>query len=274
MLEKLKYMNHLGEVIEFGSGSFYVNENDLHNFSWKVTSKNDRISSFKKSIVNKSLPVIIVCSSKEEGIRKRNQLFEICEKDVLAMQHGRLIIGDYYLKCYVVESKKTDYLTSAGYMKLTLKVSTDFPEWVKETTTAFGYAVGKEKGSDLDFNRDFPSDYTSNLLGIGLINTGFVPSNFIIRIYGACDNPKITIAGHEYSVNGSCSANEYMTIDSIAKTITNTKADGSIENCFNLRNRDSYIFEKIPVGISNVSSNGDFKFDVTLLEERSEPRWT
>jgi len=93
-------------------------------------------------------------------------------------------------------------------------------------------------------------------------------------IYGACENPGITVAGHLYEVAASVAANEYLTIDSVNKTVVLTHTDGTTENCFNLRNRDSYIFEKMPVGLSEIAVNGDFKFDIVLLEERSEPKWT
>ena len=107
-----------------------------------------------------------------------------------------------------------------------------------------------------------------------LNNTGFVPENFRMNIYGPCINPQITIGGHVYEVAKEFEANEYLTIDSIAKTITLTHTDGAVENCFNLRNKESYIFEKIPVGVNTVSGNAEFKFDITLFEERGEPKWT
>ena len=218
MLEKIIYKNHMNEVINFGQSGIFANSNDLRNFSWSYTSKNNRISEFKRGIVTKTIPVIIQCDSEEEGIKVKNRLFECAEKDVLTMQYGRIIIGDYYLQCYV-------------------------------------------------------TDYTTNLLGKSLNNTDFIETNFRMVIYGACENPEVIIAGHKYQVNVSIAENEYLTIDSVEKTIVLTHTDGTRENCFNSRNRDSYIFEKIPSGVSGVSS-GHFKFDVTLLEERSEPRWT
>lgn len=272
MLEKFQYINHMNESLDFGKGSLYVNENDLRDFSWEVTSKNDRISNFRKGITEKSIPIILKCDSEKEGIALRNKLFEVFEKDVLAVQHGKIIIGDYFMKCFVVKSQKSEYLINKGYMKVTVGVSTDFPYWVKETSTTFGMGKGNA-GANLDFKRDFPSDYTSNLLGKNLQNTNFVPTNFRIRIYGACENPSVTIAGHEYKVNASIAVNEYLTIDSTGKTIILTHPDGLQTNCFNKRNRDSYIFEKIPVGSLNVSASGDFKFEVVLLEERGEPKW-
>lgn len=272
MLEKIIYKNHMNEVINFGQSGIFANSNDLRNFSWSYTSKNNRISEFKRGIVTKTIPVIIQCDSEEEGIKVKNRLFECAEKDVLTMQYGRIIIGDYYLQCYVTASKKSDYMICPGYMKTSLTVATDLPSWIKETTITFGYGQGTA-GKNLDFNNDFPYDYTSNLLGKSLNNTDFIETNFRMVIYGACENPEVIIAGHKYQVNVSIAENEYLTIDSVEKTIVLTHTDGTRENCFNSRNRDSYVFEKIPSGVSGVSS-GHFKFDVTLLEERSEPRWT
>jgi hypothetical protein len=159
-------------------------------------------------------------------------------------------------------------------MRISVKVSTDQPYWVKETSASFNYGSNGTAGKNLDYNRDFPYDYASNMLGTDLNNTNFVASNFRINIFGACESPCVTINGHAYEVDVSVAANEYLTIDSTDKTVILTHSDGTIENCFNLRNRDSYIFEKIPSGISMVASNATFKFDVVLLEERGEPKWT
>lgn len=272
MRETLKYINHMNEVIEFGSGDYYVNENDLRDFAWNVTAKNERISAFNRGVVTKTIPVVIATT--EDGMALRNRLFEVCEKDVLAQKYGRLIIGDYYMKCYVTQSKKKKYLSSESMMQVALQITTDAPYWVKETVDTFGYGDGGQAGTNLDYNRDYPSDYTSNLLGKELVNANFVASNFRIVIYGRCEYPSITIAGHEYAVDVSLEDNEYLTIDSIEKTIVLTRKNGTKENCFRLRNKESYIFEKIPSGKSNVSIVGDFKFDIVLLEERSEPKWT
>lgn len=163
-------------------------------------------------------------------------------------------------------------------MKATLTVVTDYPQWIKESTVTFrssadSIATDGEK-RNLDFNVDFAYDYASELLGKTLNNTGFVGTNFRLVIYGAVTNPTIFIAGHRYQVNYVVEANEYLTIDSVQKTITLTKRNGEVVNCFNFRDRDSYIFEKIPSGNNSVNWNGEFGFDVILVEERSEPKWT
>lgn len=272
MLEQFKYINHMNESLDFGKGHIFVNENDLRDFSWEITSKNDRISGFKRGIVSKTIPIIIKCETAEEGYKLRNQLFEVCEKDVLAVKHGKIIIGDYFMKCFLVESKKSEYLVHGSYVRVTAKISTDFPYWCKEKATMFNLGDGSV-GKNLDFKRDFPVDFTSNLLGKTLNNANLAATNFRLNIYGACVNPKLTIGGHEYSVNVTVEANEILTIDSQNKTIVLTHADGKTDNCFNNRNRASYVFEKIPPGTLNVSANANYMFEVVLLEERSEPKW-
>ena len=148
MIERMTYINHMNEVIEFGTNGIYVNENDLHDFAWSVISKNDKISSFKKGVTKHQLPVVIICNTDSEGIAARNKLFEVCEKDVLALKHGKLKIGDYYLRCYVTGSKVNKYTYNKMYAKVTLTIQTDYPQWVKETTLYFGGKI-MDSGTDM-----------------------------------------------------------------------------------------------------------------------------
>lgn len=274
MIEKMKYVNHLGETLEFGTFPLFVNYNDLRDFAWEVTSKNDRIASFKKGIVSKSLPVTVKCTSEEEGYEIRNRIFEITEKDVLAEQYGRIVIGDYYLKCYVTGSKKTEYLISKDYMTIEMTVQTDLPSWIKETTVSLRGQIYTDTAF-LDYPFDYAIDYMSVQCSGIVTNPNFAPSNFRMVIYGEVLNPTIVIGGHLYNVQAELAKNEYLTIDSAEKTIVLTRSNGEKVNCFSKRNRESYVFEKIQSGSNMVSAlNGDIFWDITLLDERSEPKWT
>ena len=286
MLEKITYINHINESIEFGSNGIYVNENDLHDFDWTTNSDNNKISSFSRGIVTKTIPLIIKCDSVSEGLAIKNRLFEIAEKDVLTTTHGKLVIGDYYLKCFFRGSKKSDYLIHKGYMQVKVTVTTDYSSWIKESTVVFrptvstdgtGVATASEinyEKRNFDFNYDFPFDYTSEMLNKTLNNTGFVDSAFKLIVYGSCINPIIYIGGHAYEVDVEIGEDEHLTIDSMTKKITLTKYNGEEVNCFQYRNRESYIFQKIPTGQNIVTWDGDYGFDVVLYEERSEPKWT
>lgn len=276
MFEQLKYKNHINEVIDFGKDGIFVNIGALRDYEWKVTSKGNKISKLSRGVQTRKLPVVIMCETEEEGIAARNKLFEAFEKDVLALKHGQIIIGNYYFKCFVTKSTKSDYLRSKRHMELTLTLSSDFPYWVNEKTQTFGVQDDSDGGGGtlfLDYPFDFAFDYTFDTASTELNNSDFVASNFRMIVYGPCANPAINIADHIYQVDCTVGESEYLTIDSTTKKIYITQSDGTIVNCFNSRNKDSYIFEKIKPGKSAVTWSGGYGFDVILMEERSEPKW-
>lgn len=280
MIEKITYVNHLGEEVKWGESGIFVNYNDLRDFSWSYTSGNNKILSFYKGIVEKTVPLIIKCKSEAEGIEKRNTLFEVCEKDVLAMQHGRIYIGDYYLNCYVTGADNAKYLINKQYVETTLKVTTDIPQWINEVKHEFRRNLVESETDrnpsikrNFDFNYDFNYDYKCNYKLDELINENFLGSDFRIIIYGKCLNPSINIAGHNYKVNVSLDKGEKLIVDSVKQRIYKTDSEGKETNCFSKRNRFSYIFEKIPSGNVIVAHNGTFDFDIIIIEGRSEPRW-
>lgn len=271
MVETIVYKNHLNETFDFGANGVFVNESELHDYAWYITKKNNMIASIDYAISTRKLPVTIICASEEEGIAKRNALFEVAEKDVLALQYGRLCIGDYYFRCYITKSVKKNYLTAKRYMTVTLTLTTDCPYWVKETSTVFT-AGGAADG--VDYPHDYAYDFGNDTIAKTIVNGGIVASPFRLAINGPCVNPSVTIGGNVYQVNVTVAAGEYLLIDSSAKTVTLYKSDGTQTNVFNSRNREAYIFEKIPAGENSVAWSGDFSFEITLLEERSEPKWT
>lgn len=274
MLEKIKYVNHLNESFDFGCNGIYINENELHNFEWVITKKNNKIRSLDKGIQKSKLPVTIICKTESDGINARNRLFEIAEKDTLAMNHGKIYVGDYYLRCFVTKSQKKDYLQNNRYMVATLTISTDYPFWIRETTNTFRkLGSGGSTGAFLDYSFDYPYDYMAETASGTLNNTAVAESNFRMIIYGSCINPVVYINGHAYSVECTVGAGEYLTIDSVTKKIYLTGVDGTITNLFGKRNRESYIFQKIPPGNNSVTWEGDYGIDIILLEERSEPKW-
>lgn len=277
MLEQLIYKNHVNEVIEFGKYGIFIDTNDLHDYEWDVTTKNNRVASLGYKVAKRKLPIVIMCETEAEGIAARNKLMEVTEKDVLALQHGRIIVGDYYFRCFVTKSQKKKYQRSKRYMEATLTLTTDFPFWVKETTVMFknGGIESRATGNAfLDFDYDYPHDYYASIVNTDINNTGFVKTNFKMVIYGSVSNPTVDIGGHIYQVNCTIPENAYLTIDSASKKIFLTEKDGTVTNKFNDRNRDSYIFEKIPAGKNLVAWDGKFAFDIILMEERSEPIWT
>ena len=80
------------------------------------------------------------------------------------------------------------------------------------------------------------------------------------------------INGILHKVNTVVGADEYITIDTKAKTIYLTRIDGTKVNIYNLQDRDFYIFTPISAGENTVSWDGSFAMEITIFEERSVPK--
>jgi hypothetical protein len=50
--------------------------------------------------------------------------------------------------------------------------------------------------------------------------------------------------------------------------------NGSITNCFDDRDPESYLLQKIKPGANTISYTRAYKIILTIYKERSEPAWT
>lgn len=129
-------------------------------------------------------------------------------------------------------------------------------------------------GGGTDYPYDYSYDYALSRKGQKIVCDSVGSNAFRLLIYGEAVNPSVAIGDHIYAINGSVGRGEVLLIDSLNKTITLTTAYGNKINWFDKRGREDYIFEPIPAGQHTVSWVGTFGFDLTVIEKRSEPKWT
>lgn len=278
MLEKITYYNHKGEVLYFGSGGLYANENDLRDFSDKYTIKNGKIIGFNRGITEKTIPVIIVSDTEEKAVELKNKISEFAEIDILALQPGKIELNGYYLKGYLYESKKSNYLIDQTYAEYKLKFVTDLPYWIKEIT----YQYLPENPETVKYTAletdimfpEFPFDFAPVRGEKILENPSFTDSNFILTIYGFAESPQVSIAGHPYRVETTVYEGERLVIDSRKGTVKKIGRLGEVVDCYNARQKDYSVFKKIPAGLNVFQWSGGFGVDITLFDERSEPKWS
>lgn len=269
------YKNNYGQSVDLMDWPYKISESDLFNYSWTYEGET-KISSFRHGITEKNLKISVGAGNMEDYNKSLENLLSVIEKDVLNMTPGRLYVDDSYLSCYFIASEKAEFYPGVPFLTNSFTVVSDTGQWVREYTEKFkadsnvAYITGKR---NLDYPYDYMYDYGNGEAGRLLRNTGFFDTNFKLTIYGGCTNPRVIIAGHIYEVSGQIDTGEYLTVNSITKKITKTKISGEIVNMFHARNRESYIFKKIPPGNNSVAWNGMFGFDITLYEERSEPKW-
>lgn len=275
MLEKFTYTNHLGEVINFGESPYFASHTDLRDYKWTYDTG---ITRFDRDTVTKTLEVILV-GTEEDANKAKDALYEIFEKDVLAMKKGTFQVGEYKMNAFVYGSKKTNYLTNKRLLIVELDVVTDTPQWKTEKTFSF---TAETETDDIDYGRDYlaavgyPYGYSYSQVEAEAYNDSFYACGFRLVIYGPVTNPAITIGGKVYKVDVAVAKGEYLEIvsDGKTKTITLHKSGNVKEDCFAKRYKPQSVFAKIETGVNLVTWDNTFGFDLTLLQERSEPKWT
>lgn len=277
MLDKVKYINHTKEEIIFGINGIYINQNDLRDYSYKLVN-NDFNYDFK----SKKIQIMIVKENKLKSYEKRNEIYNIIDKDVALKTPGRFYINDYYLSCYITASSKKSYLLDERYILLDLEVLPQ-SKWIREKFISYRtdgkvYSENNEEivigsSKNWDMNYDYPYDFAPPLLNKILMNETYFKSDFKVSIFGPVDNPQLQIGDNFYKVNIELQDSEVLTIDSKSKTITKIDRRGTTVNVFKFRDRDHYIFQQIPPGDNKIKWSGTFGFDVVMYEERSEPKW-
>lgn len=276
MLEKFIFENHLGQRFEGLPHGVYMNANTLRDYSWSYDTINSRISRFYRGITSRKIPLVVCCSSDEEAVAIRNRLFEMSEADIEAKIPGKIFVGDYYTRGFITASTKSNYLFKKRLCNLELTLTSDDPSWYKETIFAFWSGEGETDTAigGTDYPYDNPYDYALFLNGRSILCDSVGSNAFRMLIYGEVSNPSIVIGTHIYTVNCDVGKGETLLIDSLTKTITLNTASGKKVNMFDKRGREQYIFEPIPAGKNIVSYNGAFGFELTVIEKRSEPKWT
>lgn len=273
----IRYVNSEGVEVILNKEPYKVLMSDLTDYDNVEIESNGKIAGFVKEITERKLNIDIISSSKETTQELCNKLNAVFEKDIYNDVAGKIYINDYYMRCFIKSCKKSKrgngVIRSYEYTLIT-----DYPFWIKETT----YQYLPESPNQVDYATlekgilfpEFPFDFAPVHGEKILENPSFKDSNFILTIYGFAENPQITIAGHPYRVETTVYEGERLVIDSIKGTVEKIGRLGEVTNCYNARGKQKSVFQKIPPGMNTFQWSGGFGVDITLFDERSEPKWS
>ena len=273
----IKYENSLGDVLPLTGGGVFADIAEL--FSWKLTEQeiNGRITAFERKTSSRKITVLVY--GERNARQLRDQLYDVAAVDTEARKYGKIWAGEWYLKCYITAAEISEAWEPTGAAVFSLTVTSDKPVWRRDRR----YTITlDEDGGDggLNYPHDYPYDFASSGAGARVNNTSAVPSDAIIRIYGAASAPAVTIGNNTYEVTETLERGDYLEINTEAKTVKVVRRLGFVENAFDkikgeyMQGSGSYIFEKIPSGMSSISWDGSFVFDVETHEERDVIRWS
>lgn len=247
---------------------------NFHEWKWNADTVKlrfgERVSAFSRPAAEYEATLSLFGTT-EEKLAQLEALHDDFELDVRNLTPGRLMWNDYYIECYATESS-----TKPGEDNIqvdnTVLFWCPYPFWIKEDTRSFPPS-SSESEPFLDYPYDYPYDYYSGDSGSKIWATDFpFKSDFRMVIYGPAVDPRILINDHGYQILDTLGAAEYVVIDSKLGTVVKTTATGQRVNAFDLRNKEESVFEQIPPGKLLIDWSGTFGFDLTLYEERSEPR--
>ena len=271
----LRYVASSGRSYNLRSDTLRTGSDaSFHDWSWNVSAVNlkygTRVSAFTRpaAVYEAALSLFGTPESKQAQLEALHDDFEL---DVRNMTPGRLTWNDYYIECYATKSK-----TGPNDNNITVENEVAFycphPFWIKEDTRSFHPSSEGSEETFLDYPHDYPYDYAPGS-GSTIWRTDFpFKSDFKMVIYGPAVDPRIMINGHVYQMLDTLEASEYVIIDSKKGTIEKTTSGGQKVNAFDLRNKEESVFEQIPEGTLSIVWPETFGFDLTLYEERSEPR--
>lgn len=291
MKHSIKYVNGRGDVIDFtGPLPYRMVTGDLFDYEWDYNSaedyrlRGDKITAFKQQAREMEIELDIFAATEEVYIEAINNLHDIVDYDISVLKPGRLYVDGSYMNCYIFASKKESWESPVLYLTVTLTLVAEFPVWWTEESYEFAVVEHtSEEGIDefvIDPDTDssyvdYPFDYAMSNATLRTINNSYAykPSEFILRIYGPCHNPYVTMDGVSHSVMLDLEVQEMLEINSYERTIVKRNTvSGTEVNVFG--DGGDNVFDSVPSGTFTVFYSGDFAFELILLQRRSEPLWT
>ena len=280
-MRKSKFSNHEGKSISFNDGSGY-SFNPLPTYAYNVNPNiiGSKIAGFTTAdTVAYSVEIGARGINAEDTGNKLDALLSLFKSDISANSYGRLTVNGYSLECYITAISPAQNLNTLKSVLCT--VFTDRPTWFKEIRTVrytpdsviIENSPSGQPLTSKSYPHGYPYGYPNPYAVKKITNELYSPAQFRLTIEGPC-TPSITIGGHIYGVNADIEAEETLIIDSRQKTVIKRTADGKTVNLFDSRNRDSFVFEPIPVGESVVAWQLINQFFITLIDERMIPPWS
>lgn len=274
----LYYEGSDGSVIDLMSSSIYAQDPEkLTASSWEYSTISGvngvgRVKTFYKDTQETSLTLAIMADDAAEFNRVMYSIHRIFDRDIRRMTPGKLWWNGFCKEVFAVETSQDEFEELFEAVEREITFISVYPYWTRKHTYHYEPVSSLTAGS-LDYDFDFDFDYDAEEIAEIVENDCIDAANFEIKFYGPCINPSVDIAGHTYGVLITLAAGESVTVNSLTKKITKSDAYGNTENVFYLRDRDSYIFEKIPEGKAVVSRDTETMIDITIYDERGEPDW-
>lgn len=274
-MKSIYYENSAGEIIDLMEAPYLLQTGDFFDYEWEystIGTRNNRISAFYKTLKERSMVLSIRNDGREKFWQAVDYFHEVVDYDVLHKTPGKLYFGESYQKCYITESKKSDWESGIEQIDLELTRTVEDTNWYAEEYYHY-YVSDPDEQMYLDYPYDYDHDYYASLVQRTISNESNMDADIEIIIFGHIVNPSINIGEYSYEVEAVVEDGEYLTINTDTKKVYLTKKDGTTENRFYGRRPRLDFFRTLPPGTHTITWPGTFGYDIRILHRRSEPKW-
>lgn len=280
---ELIYESSSGKKLNLTQLPYWTNVEPIFDYEWDYTERDRRrgsiVAGFTKKVATKQLVLHILGENKAQRDLAIDEFNSAIETDIYNGTPGKIWCGDWYTLGYIVASKNEKWQYDKPVVKKTITLVREQESWFRKIVKK-SYESNMIKPDPEEWDKDFEPNYdykydfmTDFDASVKLINPDVLPSNFILNIQGYAEQPEIHIGENVIQFNLEVPHGAVLQVSAITKKTTMTLADRTEINVFGARSPDYYIFQRLPSGVNTVTWNGMFDWEITLFEERSEPRW-
>ena len=270
---KVYYINSENTKIDLLNSPYRIEETDFFSFEWSYNKENRRVKNFYRDVETKKIKIDVNSNNYEEFYTALNNVTDIFNIDISKNVKGRLYFNDYYLECNIFKNDKDLESYVLPYAKVEFSIVADEVQWIKEDEQHFYHTNTSRETDSKKYTYKYPYRYGDPGGQMTVSNEGVVDNNILIRIYGPVTDPAVKIGDNLYQVFTTLEENERLEINTLNRTVKKINVQGEEINCFNDRNKESQIFEKVKPGTATVLWNNTFSFDIVVYNARTEPNW-
>lgn len=151
----LQYETSDGTIFDLKTGPIRTRTANFHDYSWKPKVVNlqygDRVTRFDKASVTYTA-VLDIDGSLAERRETLNTLHTAFDNDIYKMTPGRIIHGEYYIRCFVTLSS-TFY--KGPFTQNEINIYCPYPFWIKERQYEF---IKPDSSEDANRYLDYASE--------------------------------------------------------------------------------------------------------------------
>ena len=280
----VRYVNHAGTAFTlYGDNLSFIDPMQLHTWEWsydlsnRVNGLGGRATGFARRPRPFELELRMRGYTHAQFLQQVNTLHAVADADNMAGQPGKLYVDDQYMRCYLaVSGDQPNHPRLSNFMTRDVTVLAVEPFWCTEKSFDIFPAATEETGTNYGkkYNLRYGYRYGTGLAGYSINNTHYADTPAIITVFGPAVNPSAVIGGNTYAVNVTLLASERLVIDQITNQIYTISGTGVQTSVFNSRDKQHDIFQPIRPGTNAIVYSGDYKMQITLVQQRSELLWT